>query len=81
MCIACRKKTQKDMLQRYVLDVSTFTNSTESADNKAERNMQNSLLLDTQKNKEGRGYYFCQECIQKDILSKIKLKKPKNKKV
>ncbi len=75
MCIACRTKTYKDELYRFVLQKS------ENVDKNENKCMQNDLLLDKEQKKDARGYYLCQECFEKGMLAKIKLKKPKNKKV
>lgn len=72
MCVLCRKKTQKKELLRYVFIKQNNTQNEVSAQN---------ITLDKDKICEGRGYYLCKECNNEGKLSKIRLKKPKTKKV
>ncbi len=79
MCIACRTKINKDKLLRFVFKVDR--KKTDTTDSETSRNRQDTLLRDEEKKVQARGYYLCQACFEKDLLSKIKFKKPKNKKV
>ncbi len=79
MCIACRMKTNKDELLRFIFKIDREI--ADITDNEIKKNSQEILCRDKDKKEQGRGYYLCQACFEKGLLSKIKIKKPKNKKV
>ncbi len=76
MCIACRKKTSKENLLRYVI-LNTVTG--EISTNEGDRKSNILKVLDEKKCLDGRGYYVCNDpvCIEK--VQKIKMRKPKLK--
>ncbi len=73
MCVACRKKTKKSELIRYVVKIK------EDADFDNTKGQSTIRIEDVNKCLEGRGHYVCDDPICIDKMQNMKIRKTKLK--